>query len=521
MKYRSAIKYFFSSLLIILIISCSENISDSVIPNQAPDTFLFLYPDSGITVSQQKSRLQVHWWGDDPDGLIVGYYFKWEGLDQNWKFTSSNDSLFSLPIGTVDTSFSFSVASVDNGGNGVYDNTVMYNGQNIGPEPFIDRNGNAAYDEGEVYFDIGLIDPTPAVQQFPIKNTAPEVDWDDLTSIPLESFPVMTVGWTAEDLDGDESITTINIGLNDTSSFVSLPGNIRLVTLRSINFETAAPTFQILLNGSTSDIFGTELSNLQLDANNRIYLQAVDISGAQSEVIALPDTSRDWFVKKPKGDLLIVDNFPSGGTARTFYAETFNSLSGGGLTNRYDVFDVENTALPYENVTFLETLKLFDFVFWYSNETPSLDLTNLVTQNYINQGGKIAYSLTFQDSSSSYSYDLATIQNFIPIEKFEQAQPLNFILPGANILKSDQNSTYPNLKTQTTVGFVRTFVPNSASSAKVYDLSSNQINGPIALMDNSNSLFFIGLPLHQCDGNQGNVKLLLEKIFFDEFGLTL
>ncbi len=521
MKERLFIKIFTLLLTSILIFSCSENINDNPSVNQAPDTYLFLYPDSGVTISQQKSRLQVHWWGDDPDGLIIGYYFRWEGLDQNWKFTTSNDSLFSLPIGTVDTSFSFMVASIDNGGNGVYDESVIYKDQDIGPEPFIDENGNGVFDVGEYYYDIGLIDPSPAVQKFPIKNTAPEVDWDDLTSIPLESFPVMTVGWTAQDLDGDESITSINIALNDTGSFVSLPGNIRLVTLRSLNFAGANPTMQILLNGSTSDIFGTELTNLQLDANNRIYLQAIDISGAKSEIIALPDTSRDWFVKKPKGDLLIVDNFVSGNSAKTFYETTFNSLSNGGLNGKYDVLDIENTTLPYENVSFLETLKLFDFVFWYSNETPSLDLTNLVTQSYINQGGKIAYSLTFKDSSSSYSYDLATIQNFIPIEKFQQSQPLNFILPGADILKSDQSSTYPNLKTATTIGFVRTIVPNNASAAKVYDLSSSQVNGPIALMDNSNSLFFIGLPLHQCDGNAGNVKLLLEKIFFDEFGLTL
>lgn len=514
-------KVLLTSVIILLGTSCSDSVSDNAIPNQAPDTFLFLYPDSGVSISQQKSRLQVHWWGDDPDGLIIGYYFKWEGLDQNWKFTISNDSLFSLPIGTVDTSFSFTVAAVDDGGNGQYDQSVIFNGQNIGPEPFIDRNNNGVYDAGEKYFDIGLIDQSPAVQKFPIKNTAPIVDWDELTTLPLQSFPVMTVGWNATDLDGDESITKINIALNDTSSFIELPGNTRLITLRVSNFTQPNPSMQILINGSDSDIFGTELTNLQLDANNRIYLQAVDISGAKSEVMVLPDTSREWFVKKPKGKLLIVDNFISGANAQTFYNQTFNSLNNGAMTDKFDLLDIERTTFPYENITFLETLKLFDFVFWYSSEIPSLDLTNLVTQNYINQGGKIAYSLTFKDSSSSYSYDLATIQNFIPIEKFDQAQPLSFILPGANILKRDQNSNYPNLKTATTVGFVRTFVPNSASATTVYDLASNQVNGSIALMDNSKSLFFIGLPLHQCDGNSGNVKLLLEKIFFEEFGLTL
>ncbi len=36
-------------------------------------------------------------------------------------FTSKNDSIFALPIGTVDTSFTFLVSAVDNAGNGKYD----------------------------------------------------------------------------------------------------------------------------------------------------------------------------------------------------------------------------------------------------------------------------------------------------------------------------------------------------------------------------------------------------------------
>ncbi len=39
-----------------------------------------------LDISQQKSKLQVHWWGDDKDGLVIGYLFKWEGIDENWTF---------------------------------------------------------------------------------------------------------------------------------------------------------------------------------------------------------------------------------------------------------------------------------------------------------------------------------------------------------------------------------------------------------------------------------------------------
>ena len=148
------------SFFIAGMISCSKEGVNNPVGNQPPDTGLFLYPDS--TINQQPSRLNVHWWGDDPDGVILGFYYKWEGIDSGWTFTTSNDSIFALPIGSSDTTYLFSVAAVDAGGNKVYDQNVERNGINFGAEPFIDENGDGIYNEGEPFYDIGLIDPTPA-----------------------------------------------------------------------------------------------------------------------------------------------------------------------------------------------------------------------------------------------------------------------------------------------------------------------------------------------------------------------
>jgi len=95
---------FFISVLIVLL-SCTEEGVNNPIGNQPPETGLFLYPDS--TIRQQPSRLNVHWWGDDPDGVISGFYFMWEGIDSGWSFTTANDSIFALPIGSSDTSYLF------------------------------------------------------------------------------------------------------------------------------------------------------------------------------------------------------------------------------------------------------------------------------------------------------------------------------------------------------------------------------------------------------------------------------
>ncbi len=42
-------------------------------------------------------------------------------------------------------------------------------------------------------------------------------------------------------------------------------------------------------------------------------------------------------------------------------------------------------------------------------------------------------------------------------------------------------------------------------------LSSSQISGNIGMITNDKTLFFMGLPLHQCNGGNQNVDELLRK----------
>ena len=510
------------SLIVVLLvfISCTEDAVNNPVGNQPPNTGLFLYPDS--TITQQPSRLQVHWWGDDPDGVIVGFYFMWEGIDSAWIFTSENDSTFSLPIGSADTTYKILVSAADGSGNGLYDNEIIRNGINFGPEPFIDENGNGIYDDDEMFYDIGLIDPTPASLVFPIKNTPPVLEWNELSFLPDSSFPVMTFRWNADDLDGVETIQSINIALNDTNNFVTLDGSIRLITLRIADLQTSPPQMEILINGSDQNIFPEQLSGLLLDDENTFYVQAVDFSGAESNRIVLPDSNETWFVKNPKGRVLIFDDFTSTSSnleATIFYSNVFSTIGGGSLAGKFDEYDLANQALPFENLTLFETVKLFPYTFWYSGSNPRLDLLNIVTSKYIQQGGKIAFSLTLQDSSISYPYDLSTLQGFLPIDSVSNIIQQGFLLPGADILPLS-GVDYPPLKTTVTIAFVRTFVPNSLITAEIYDLTNQQISGTVGFITNDKSRFFIGLPLHQCNGGDQNVDVLLEKVFFEEFGLV-
>jgi len=113
----------FTVIVSVLIYSCKEEIVGVRNENQAPETSVTLYPDPDSVIIPQQTRLLVSWWGDDPDGLVAGFYFRWD--DEAWEFTASNDSLFELQIGATDTTFKFNVAAVDDEGNGKYDSRVF------------------------------------------------------------------------------------------------------------------------------------------------------------------------------------------------------------------------------------------------------------------------------------------------------------------------------------------------------------------------------------------------------------
>ena len=275
---------------------------------------------------------------------------------------------------------------------------------------------------------------------------------------------------------------------------------------------------EILINGSDQNIFSELLDGLLYNSDNKFYVQAVDLSGAVSNRLVLPDSNGVWYVKKPKGQLLIFDDYAGGSSdleVKTFYRNVFNSIGGGSLIGKYDEYDLANQPLPFENVTLYETMRLFKYTFYYAVSNPRLDLLNIVTNKYLQDGGKIAFSMTFKDSSANFSFDLSTLQGFLPIDNVSDY--ISFLLSGADVVPVQLD--YPALKTTSTVSFVRTYMPNSIVSTKVYDISSSQITGNIGFITNEKNEFFIGLPLHLCNGGDANVGSLLDKVFFDEFGL--
>lgn len=494
---------------------CSETPTGVAKSNLPPTTKLFLYPDS--TISQQPSRLKVYWWGDDPDGLIVGFYFTWD--DINWTFTTKNDSLFALQIGAADTNYIFKVAAADNGGNGFYDNQVVQNGINFGPEPFIDANGNGKWDVGEKFYDIGLIDPNPASIPIPIKNTEPEIFWDSLSVLPAETFPVISVRWFASDLDGDETIQKIEIVLNDTSNisnYVALRGSVRLITLRVRDFNSPNPDTEILIDGAEFNINPERLKGIRLDDTNRIFVRAVDISGATTPFISLPGANQSWFVKKPKGKFLLIDDYATNDGSDQFYVSKLDSLNGGVLSGKYDILRISGPKRTFFTYDFILTLKLYRYVLWYSDGNPSITYAQGYINQYLNFGGKVFLAMMLPRTPPP---EAIVLQDFLPIDSLSNLVPS---IPNSTELIPDVSnpgsSSYPILKASISV-FSMFGMYTSSSALNIYKTGNNTVPGSVGFFNSTKTLFYLGVPLHRFDANNNAIEFL-RKVIFEDFAYT-
>jgi hypothetical protein len=324
----------------------------------------------------------------------------------------------------------------------------------------------------------------------------------------------MSFGWEASDIDGDESITAINVVLNDTTNtanIISLDGEVRRITVRpSSGSETL---LDVLIDGSTSNIASSKLPGIKLNGNNRIYVQAVDLSGAKSPFIAMPGEGTDWYVKRSDGKILIIDDYKTADNAPAFYSAIMDSI---GLSGKYDTYDIHSQEPPYLNVTFLETIKLYDYIFWYSDNNPSLDLAASVAEKYTSAGGKIFYSLQFPQTT-----DLTVVQAFLPINADSSSYKTSLIA-GTTVSAVTAQQSYPELQVQkgSTIYRARSFYLTVLGSIPVYYFPNGELKGNIGFFDSEKKVFFIGLPLHFMNGGDANVKELFNKVLIGDFGLN-
>jgi len=459
-------------LLFLVVGGCSKHFTNQPLPNQAPETFLTLVPDS--TLRSTTSQQHLHWWGVDPDGFIKGYNISFDSL--HWTFTTSNDSVIGLKLNSNDTTYKLFVAAID---------------------------------------DQGLIDPKPASLRYPIHNSPPVISFVFQSDVPDTTFPVATFQWNASDIDGNETIVGFYYVLDDTTNFANwkyLSNDINRVTLfKSDGLVEGAHVF---------------------------YLRTRDVAGAYSQTIRMPlDTAKMWYVKEPKSDFLIVDDYKTVDAAASFYNQIFDTLMNGRFKVK-DVWDIKDgwtetnrgRYMPaLVTPTFTESIKLFKYILWYCDGNPQMDVAQSSLPAFKAAGGKIIFVTGFPQ----FPPDARGFGDFAPIDNVEPSSFKNFLF-AKDSLVAVTDQTYPTLyrdANSTGYTFPRGLLPKG-NARIIYHMGKSPqwatrdtIPIIMGVKDaDQPSIVMLSILLHRFGGNPNggipnNVPVFLRKVFYDEFGV--
>lgn len=490
-------------------LGCSKEFSNEPIPNSPPETYLFLEPDSVMqrTTSQQHLR----WWGADGDGFVRGFYISFDSVQ--WGYTPRNDSLMALRLNSTDTTYRFFVTAFDNAGNGRYDAATPF-----GPEPFTDVNGDLTWNAGEPFVDVGAVDRTPAALGIPIKNSPPTVAFVLRSDVPETTYTVASFQWNAGDFDGNETIQRFFYALDDTNApgaWRELPGSFSSVTL-----------FRQRVIGPTDP------ANFRVDSltegDHVFYLKAQDIAGAVSSTVRMPEAGKVWHVRVPRGDFLIVDDYLAADASASYYSSLLDTLAGGRLRAR-DILDIKRGSSPLKrgdlvpaliNPTLTETFKLFKYIFWYGDNSPSLEIAQTTLPEFKRSGGKVLFVSGFPENVTGQG----SLVDFAPLENVAASFFANR-LSARDTLRTVSDPTYP-LLVRDTLGALYTFprgiLPKVDARVLYRMMPSTRWPGePIMGVKDADQPSFVLLAvlLHRFGLPPANVAALFRKVYFEEFGV--
>ncbi len=466
------------------------------LPNNLPDTSIFLDKIELTGEDRLTSVVAVFWSGTDNDGYIKGFEISFD--QQNWSFTSEYDTIFRFVLdgGTDTADIDLYVRAIDN---------------------------------------MDFVDETPAYLRIPIKNTPPDIDFlDDFQ--PVDSTnTVFSLIWNTTDLDGDETLDSTYVKFND-GPWVALGRNanaIRVVPedptasgpINAVVFScfTSEPTYTVNFEEQESGQF----PGLVLEGMNTVYVKVRDKAGAESD----PDTSSIFFLKRKTTDFLMMESHTLGNSVRQVYIDAFNSQG-----RQFDFINLlENDAaedIRYWNFNFLLLLELYDRSFWYgSQETfnsgvPLLEIGMFPVVGYLNEGGKILIStyITGDLENTSALFNLTPMDSIEERSGTNQARYFTGDIAWADSSNQDI-SDYPSLVCSSTILNVGPFYINPQAS-KFYIAPATPTgnwDGPdnvgayFSNLDGNPNFFFFSIELHLFNGDNNALSTMLNRVIDEEF----
>lgn len=391
-------------LLSILLASCDAGLDGQLNENQPPKTFLTVSDINLPEGERLVSQVSISWWGDDPDGFIVGYELivleeslvpvDPEGnllcelpddFEPNWTFTTRTDSTFIMPIeeGNPDADVAFLVRAVDN------DNTV---------------------------------DPDPPCLIFPVRNSPPDVNFRPFETPPDTTYRIASFGWLASDPDGDANLNRLEVALNDTTNgWHTLDVSVNFLTMRID--DTIEPPTADVFTGRAVNNTDIVFNSINLDDMNTFYIRAVDNAGAIS-----PVREYEWYVKKQRSRVLYIDDFPgsAGDVRRDLHLETLAAAgidvvdilvtrdgtpTGGRRVPLSNSFPDRSLAAPTINMMLAE----WDHIYWVSNNLDrNIGYALELTFDFFDNGGTMFINIPTTDVATDND-----LFEFLPVQGFE------------------------------------------------------------------------------------------------------
>ncbi len=502
-----------------LLVACEPpDTDDSLLENQPPQTHLsigYFRADSSQvdTLGLSSSNVSLAWWGEDADGWIESYQYRWLNEDDTVSedFPAWEEALHMEVVGS-DTFYSVAES----------DTFVVRLTDSLQVVKF----------EVRAIDNVGAVDDTPASTIFPAYNTAPNIAWvaesqELLRGDVSPTHPLPDTTWTFPwihfhvniwDVDGNETIVEAQWVLDDTTAtWNTLDLGTRSVALDETTLEPGA---------------------------HRIFVRARDVANAWSQTLSYPadfhvNEEGDplvWMVRDPAGELLVVFDDVAESTEGPVIIQQGLSEYGFSYEQDYSWWDVTEW-LPYDDQDFSAILEAFDKVFWFSWKQTQMEAACDNLDLFIARGGKLMISTTdvgrySETSESAWLYDGICVpvdslthqrHHIFPLtETFDQP-----ITPAPDfddrypVMYSLERITFQgNGITDADFGFVPDssavelyFVPEDAGNPESYPRVTVAARQPADGNPAKAKQLWFSLPLHKMD----NLPALFETVIDDEF----
>ncbi|WP_091506478.1 hypothetical protein [Flexibacter flexilis] len=463
--------------------------------NLAPSTTIAIDKINLAGSSRLVSTVQLNWTGFDQDGYVTGFEISKDG-GQTWATTTKSDSLFrfSFSPNTDTTDIHFLARAIDND---------------------------------------GQKDATPASLIIPIKNTPPTVRVDS-SSISLSDtvFSVLTMGWNATDSDGDNTLQSVSIKIND-GDWYNLSPTVKLVSFVPETPMQNGATQSKIYQGYGNTLLSAKIAGLRVGDTNRVYIKAQDAANTESLVYK----SKAYYVARQKSDLLVIDTH--NGTTTPTPEATYLPLLSSVYTAGYDRINMLSNNKANQpklwNTTFALVLGLYKKVFWYSDDSKGsvvepnsmpLESATATLQNFLNNGGKVFITSKFPDGSSRLSRD-SQLLSVLAVDSIAW-QSSNLRLLGNRTVTSLKTG-FPNLRTLTSAagGTITGLDVFYTKADSLYECPVSPASGTwtgannVSLVKNYSNgrtnLVFFSVELHLLNGDAAALNTTFNKVLNEEF----